>query len=208
MSIIEAGPDFEKQIPQTGITFIFLSTNSKCGACVKQKEIYKDILSTYPEITLINIDIQTYPIVGSKYGVSSTCNMVYNNGVFLKRFMQGMIDYTLLKETINKIKNNQPINDSKLPTPIKVDVKKLQMTSIEFNDWFESEQGQNILKRLNTRILTKNNDNYEIIYLDTSQMPPHPMMPPPFMKSSDRPQMPPHPMPPPFMRSSDKPMKQ
>ena len=174
MALIESDGNWELQIAATGITVVCL-LDEKCGACVRQKPVYNDLLVTYPALQVVVVSLRDYPAVRHKYGVTgSVCTMFYKDGAFQKRCVQsGVLEYSLLKTYIERLKNGQPVDSpSEINPPVRAHtvIKMLLIPAASFQAWLASTEGQKLALAMQTKIWynAKSND-YEVTYLQIVQ---------------------------------------
>lgn len=76
-----------------------------CGPCNTYKTIFNDVISEYPDITVMEVDVDKLPDITKKYGITSIPTTVINkNNVELDR-LKGIITSKKLKAWIDKYIN-------------------------------------------------------------------------------------------------------
>tara|TARA_R110000796_G_C14204002_1_gene392257 strand:+ start:80 stop:343 length:264 start_codon:yes stop_codon:yes gene_type:complete len=76
-----------------------------CGPCKAYKIIFDDVISVYPDITVMEVDVDELPDITKKYGITSIPTTVINkNNVELDR-LKGIITGKELKACIDKYIN-------------------------------------------------------------------------------------------------------
>lgn len=95
IKILDNKEDFEKIVGEGNVVVDFFAV--WCGPCRFMGQVIEGLEADYPNVTFLKIDVDKFPEIAAKYGVSSIPNLFFfQNGEQVKIFVDGEMKTDLL----------------------------------------------------------------------------------------------------------------
>lgn len=175
MALTNAGADFETLISQTGVTIALLYEQRSCAVCQQLKDVFAQLANANPDATVLLVNTLEAPTIKFKYGVINNCIMLFNKGVFAKRYFQSTPTLPVYQKAIDRLKAGDPVD---LPAecvhapPMKPAPKVITVPVSELATFIADEKNFPILTNHAMRFY-KDGDN--IVFFGLTMVPDRPL---------------------------------